>query len=1021
MKNLFLFWRLSFTVLLMALGFVTAQAQQKVTGLVTDPAGEPIIGANVLEKGSTNGVITDFDGNFTLNVKNGATLVISYVGYVTQEVKAASQVKVVLAEDSEILEDLVVIGYGVQKKSSLTGAISSVRSEDMQNRTISNVEDALQGKTAGVQLISANASPGAAPTIRVRGYSSNATSDPLYVVDGIRLKNISGIDPNDIESMEVLKDAASAAIYGAEAGNGVVLITTKKGKTGGDAKISYSFQHTAQSVTKMPKVLNAKQYAEYMTEGGLLPESFIKENWDGKTDTNWADEVFESGKIQKHSLSFSKGNEGGTYYASLSYYDNDGIFLGDKDTYKRLSGSINAEQKIKNWLTIGTTVNIDKNQRKGISSNSFQNNAMSAVLQMDPLTPVYYTAENLPQHMLLAIDNGYTLATDGDGKYWSSSVFDQSDNINPLIQRDNNYNLTKGFDISGSAYANFTPIKGFVFTTRLGYQYSMSEYTSTSLPYYGNATQANKFVGLSSNINTQRYYQWENFANYSTSFGDHSISAMAGVSFLERGRNNVNGQLTANGEDAIQKNDPTFWYLNYKNASATQGVGGEDTYNTQYSYFGRISYDYAGKYMLQASLRADAADLSYLSKDNRWGYFPAVSLGWTVSKESFFEPLKNSVDDLKLRASWGQNGSLSALGGYSYGTSITNGGFYPLDGQNWFVVSYPTSLGNNDLKWETSEQIDLGIDARFFNSKLTVSVDWFNKMTKDLLIWGTKPSYSVGGPMSPLNAGNVSNKGFEFEVGWKDNIGDFSYSVKGNLSTLKNKVTYLDKSLPRVEGTGLGAVYPVTYFEEGLPIYYFRGYKFAGVDPATGDPTFEDVNGDGIINENDKTNIGNGIPTMNFGITLTAAYKGFDLVVFGQGATGNDIFSGTTKINFPKSNRLAEIWYNDRWTPSNTTGSVPRANCNDSEKYALSDAMVYDGSYFKIKQIQLGYSLPKNLIKKIGMTNLRVYASLDDFFTFTKYIGFDPEISSNATSGMGLDLGGYPSSKKLVFGINLDF
>lgn len=427
--------------------------------------------------------------------------------------------------------------------------------------------------------------------------------------------------------------------------------------------------------------------------------------------------------------------------------------------------------------------------------------------------------------------------------------------------------------------------------------------------------------------------------------------------------------------------------------------------------------------MLQASLRADAADLSYLPLEKRWGYFPAVSAGWTISEENFFTPLRDVVSSLKLRASWGQNGSLAALASnlYGYGTTMVTAGYYPfVPGNNYTTGIRPNSLGNDELKWETSEQINVGLDARLFNDRLTLSMDWFNKKTKDLLITGTTPSLIIGGTTSPINAGNVSNKGFEFEIGWRDNIGDFNYSIKGNLATLKNKVTYLDPSLTRAGGTTFHTN-TITYFEEGYPVYYFRGYHCEGINPEDGEPIFADLDNNGIINEDDKTYIGDAIPDFTYGLTLTAAWKGLDLTIFGSGSYGNDVFSCINRPDHNYANKLSEIFYKDRWTPEHTNATAPRANALSLDKYTVSDAMVFDGSYFKIKQIQLGYSLPKQWINKVFINNLRLYVSLEDFFTFTSYPGFDPEASANATSGMGIDMGTYPSAKKVMLGFNVEF
>ena len=1014
--------RLAASVLLLLLCVpIFAQSQVRVTGKVIDNLGEPMIGVSILEKGTTNGVVTDIDGNYSLNAKEGGTLVFSYVGYITQEHPVTGgTLNITLKEDAETLDELVVVGYGVQKKSSVTGAISSVKAEDMENRTVTTAAQALQGKTAGVQLITTSSAPGETPTIRVRGYSSNVASDPLYVVDGVRLDDISGIDPNDIESMEVLKDAASAAIYGAEAGNGVILITTKKGKAG-TGKIAYDFQLTSQSVARMPKLLNAQEYITYMTEGGFLNYDDIMAAWDG-TDTDWVNETFENSLMQKHNFSFSGGSDKGNYYLSLTYLNNDGIVKGDKDTYERMTATINAEYNIKPWLKVGTTNQIEKYNKQSVSSQYEYGSLFSGILLMDPLTAVTYSPDNLPTHMQNALDQGKTLLQDENGNYYGVSNWYTGENYNPLVMRDNNETTYSGFNVTGSIYADFKPFNGFTFTSRFGYRLSGYRQSVTNLPFYGNATQSRDYVTQNNTSSTTIYYQWENFANYAKTFNDdHTLTAMLGMSFQEQSYDYVYGALDADGEDAILQNDPGFYYLNYASSSAVKGVAGEETRSAKMSYFGRVGYDYKGRYMVQASLRADAADLSVLPTSNRWGYFPAVSAGWTISEEDFFAPLKGQVTSLKLRGSWGQNGSLAALSGYPYSTDMSSVGYYPSSsGNNYTTGVGPSSLGNDDLKWETSEQWNIGFDARFLRDRLTFSVDYFNKKTKDLLVSGTTPSLVIGGSTSPINAGNVSNKGWELELGWRDNIKDFSYSIRTNLATLKNQVTYLDPSLDRISGATYHT-YTISYFEEGYPVYYFRGYKFTGVDPETGDPTFTDLNNDGEITDDDRTYIGDAIPDFTYGITLNAAWRGLDLTIFGTGSYGNDIFHASYRPDYSTSNKMKEIFYDNRWTSTNTSGTVPRAGANDMEKYITSDAMVYDGSYFKIKQIQLGYTLPKSWLKKTYLSNLRLYCSLDDFFTFTKYPGFDPEASASSTSGMGIDKGGYPTSKKVVFGINVEF
>ena len=1011
----------SILMMLMALFMSVTSFAQGIKGTVIDENGEPVIGATVAEKSNPkNATITDFDGNFTVNVNAGKIIQITYIGYETQETAAKNGMTIKLRPDNKVLDEVVVVGYGVQKKSSVTGAISQVKPEDMENRTIANAQQALQGKTSGVQIIQSSAAPGSSPTIRVRGYSSNSSSEPLFVVDGVRLGDISGIDPSTIASMEILKDAASAAIYGAEAGNGVVLITTKKGKPG-QGKISYDFMFTDESLARIPKMLNSEQYIQYMDEGNIFTKDYLLKNWDGVTNTAWTDVAFNHGHMQKHALSFTGGNERGNYYLSLAYLNNNGIVKGDADVYKRLTATINSEYKIKDWLKVGTTNQIEKYDVRSVSSNNEYGSLLTSILMLDPLTPDTYTAENLPYQMVNAQANGKQLLQDENGNYYAVSKFYAGEQYHPMIMRDNGLSKNQGFNINGSIYGDFTPAKGLTITSRFGYRLAGSNNSSTSLPFYGNGVQSRDFLDFSAGSSTSIYYQWENFANYMKTFGGHTVTAMVGMSFQKSTSNNANGSLTANGEDALKKNDPLFYYLNYANASATKGVSGETNESTKYSYFGRLSYDFMGRYLLQASLRADAADLSKLSKKTRWGYFPAVSVGWTLSEEKFFAPLKSWFDSLKFRASWGQNGSLSALGGYSYSTDMALGGLYPFSsGINYTQAAAPSTMGNDDLKWETSEQLNFGFDGILLGGRMTFGVDYFIKKTKDLLVWGTTPSLIIGGSTSPMNAGNVENKGFEFELGWRDHIGDFNYSIRGNLSTLSNKVTYIDPSITRLSGSNFHT-YTITYFEKGYPVYYFRGYKFAGIDSETGNPLFEDLDDDGKVSDGDLTCIGDAIPDFTYGITLTAAYKGIDLTVFGTGSYGNQIFNCINRPDYAASNRLKEVFYDNRWTAENKNGTVPRAGANDMDKYACSSAMVYDGSFFKIKQIQLGYTLPKSLINKVFLSHARIYASLDDFFTFSKYPGFDPEAATNATSGMGIDKGGYPTSKKVVLGLNIEF
>ena len=1010
---------------ILCLPLAMAQAKWTVSGTVTDQNNEPLIGVSITsgKDAARIGATTDIDGKYTIVVPAGATINFAYVGYVPQDLKAVNgTLDVVLQEDNKTLDEVVVVGYGVQKKSSVTGAISQVKAEDIQNRTVVNPQSALQGKTAGVQIVSASNAPGSSPTVRVRGYSSNVSSDPLYVVDGVRLSDISGLDPNDIASIEVLKDAASAAIYGAEAGNGVVLISTKRGKAG-QGKITYDFQFTSQSLGKVPHVMNSEQYIDYYTEAGLISKDIIYNNWDFETNTDWVKTTFENSKMQRHMVAFQAGNDRGSLYLSLSYLNNNGMVVGNADTYERLTGMINASWKIKPWLEVGTNNQIEHYRSKSVAEGNEYGSLILAALVTDPLTRPTYTEENMTAEMRRVLDSsryGYLLS-DGNGNYYGISPYVSSENPNPLIMRDRSLNQNRGYNINGSTYLNLTPVKGLLFTSRLSYRLSASESYGVSFDYYGNSTQKQDYLQVSASAYTPTYYQWENFANYTRDFGKHHAGLMLGMSYSQSRSFGLSGSMKGDDSDiGFKKDDPLFWYFAYANATASKSLsGGEASYTHKLAYFGRANYEYDNKYLAQFSLRADAADSSVLPRPKRWGYFPAASLGWVISEESFMEKTRGYLNHLKIRASWGRNGSTASLGGYSYANVIAGTGNYPTGNGFEYRPGYaPSSTGNDDLKWETSEQTNVGVDARLLNGRLSFTADWFNKETKDLIVTGITPSTVVGNTASPVNAGNITNKGFEFELGWTDRIGDFGYSVRGNIATLRNKVTYIHETLNAIDGTSFHTYGAITRFEKGHPAWYFYGYEFAGINPETGDPTFVDRNNDGSITDADKTEIGKGMPDFTYGLTLTANWKGLDLIVFGAGSQGNDIYCCLNRSDFTL-NKLT-YFTEDRWRPNHTNGSMPAAGAAEMDKFMTSTASVFDGSYFKIKQIQLGYTIPQNWTRKAFIDNLRVYCSLEDFFTFTKYKGFDPEVTG-VGSALGVDKGSYPNAKKVVVGLNVTF
>ena len=1014
-----------FSAVLLIFACVNLSAQERVTasGTVIDENKIPMIGVSVIEKGTHNGTMTDIDGNWSMEVTEGAVLEFSYIGYTSVELPAAAGMNLQMEVDTRILEEVVVVGYGVQKKSSLTGSVSQVKAEDMEARTITSAGQALQGKTSGVQVLSGSAKPGASPSIRIRGVSSNNSSDPLYVVDGRLAKDISGIDPNDIESMEVLKDGASAAIYGAEAGNGVVLITTKKGK--GKGKITYDYQYSSQSVSKVPHLMNSEQFIDFYTEANLISLEKFYNNWDFETNTDWIKAGFEKSNMHKHNLTFSAGDSDKSIYISGTYLNNDGIVVGDKDYYKRLTGMINASWKVKPWLEIGTNNQVEYYKSASVAEGSEYSSYLLSLLTLDPLTKPMYPENALPAHMQqIYNDTSHApMLGDGKGNIYGVSAYVTSESVNPYIMLGSSDSYNRGFNINGTTYINFMPVKGLTVTSRLGYRLGSYENYGISHDYYASGQIQNKYLSVSAGSSNAAYWQWENFLNYTKQIKKHNFGIMLGTSFSESRSFGVSGSKSGNENAGLgfKKDDPLFWYFAYAVSNATKDVsGGEPSYGRKLSYFGRANYEYGNRYMVQVSLRADAADSSVLPVQKRWGYFPAVSAGWVISNEKFMQNSQAWLNHLKIRASWGQNGSTASLGGYQYANVIASTGSYPTSSENpSYGVGYaPSATGNKELKWETAEQTNVGIDARFFRSRLIFSADWFRKETKDLIVTGITPSTVVGNTASPVNAGNIRNTGFEVELGWQDMAGDFSYGIRGNISTLKNEVTYIHPTLSAIDGATYHTYGAITRFEVGKPAWYFYGYEFTGIDKATGNPTFKDQNNDGSITDSDKTMIGKGMADATYGITLTAAWKGIDLIVFGTGSIGNDIYCCLNRSDYTL-NKLT-YFTEDRWKVGHENGTMPKAGANDMDKFYLSTASVINGSYFKIKQIQLGYTFPAKWMSKIKVENLRIYASLDDFFVFTKYPGLDPEVTGIGNA-LGVDKGSYPNSRKIVAGVSITF
>ena len=1013
--------RCIFLTVMLTVSATTAFAQNvTVKGKVTDSRGEPVIGATVmLSSNQTVGTQTDLDGNYSFNVPSNASLIFSCVGYstVTEQLNGRTVVDVVLFEDSEFLEETVVIGYGIQRKSDVTGAIASVKESDLENRTTTDVAQALQGKASGVQIVNSSGAPGSASSIQIRGYSSNSKTTPLMIVDGLKVNDISYLDPEAIASIEILKDAASAAIYGVEAGNGVVLVTTKSGQKG-SGRIFYNFQHSIQSVAHLPELMNAKEYMDYMVLSGAATQDSFE--YDGKTDTKWTDVMLEKGYQQRHTFGVEGGNDRAKFYTSLSYTDNNGIIIGDKDVFRSLVGQVNAEYKIKEWLTVGVNMTIDRSLRRAVSeSSNISDSVLGSILVADPLTPLVYADNSIPVRVQNVIDEGHNIPRDPAGHVYGVSIFgDTSYMWNPQARLDRTDTETQSFRTRGTAFLNLTPIKNLVITSRFGFEGGYSHSSNYNHEVYVSAKNYQE-LAITGTANDRLYYQWENFANYTKAFGKHELTGMLGMSFQQTNTDFVRAYATKLSSDS-----PNFRYLNNAVNTAQMSVGGQPEVRANMSYFGRIGWSYANKYFAQANFRADAYDSSKLDKDHRWGYFPSVSTGWTISNEQFMQSVKQalSLSFLKLRASWGVNGNVNALGEYQYASVLESSSDYGNNLNGQFLVGVRPSkvLPNPSIRWETSRQVDIGLDLRMLQERLTFSVDWYNKNTHDLLTRTVAPG-NTGAEYVYVNAGLVNNHGTEFELGWKDTIGDFSYGISGNLSTVHNKVVK-GTSPDRVPGQKIWSSYDVTYFEEGYPLWYLRTFIVDHIDPETGAAVYKNFDNDPAITPEDRDFAGSGIPDFTYGLTINMAYKGFDLLVLGAGSQGAELLYAVTRADALQQNTL-RTFYADAWKNSSSTGyTYPKPDASD-KFYRTSNLRVYDASFFKIKQIQLGYNLPKKVISHIGMSSLRAYVSMDDWFTFTKYPGLDPETShvGSSASGLGIDYGSYPISKKLVFGVNVSF
>lgn len=1034
------------------LSITSLYAQElSVSGNVKDATGEFVIGASVLVKGTTNGTITDIDGNFTLTgLSAGSVIEVSYIGYVTQSltVQDATPLQIVLKEDTETLDEVVVVGYGVQKKSVVTASIAKVSSDDLASTAPTRMDNALKGLAAGVTVTSSSGQPGAAAQIRVRGIGTINNSDPLYIVDGMPIEGgLDYLNPNDIASIEVLKDAASGAVYGARAANGVILVTTKTGKIGA-TKVSYDFSYGWQNAWKKRDVLNASQYAMMINEGytnaGMDPK-YSNPNAYG-TGTDWQDLVFnDNAPMMNHQLSVSGANEKVSYLFSAGYYTQDGIVGGNynRSNYERLTLRSNTqytlfdEKENRNWLnSLKFTSNLSyaRVESTSIDANSTWGSPLGSALALSPiLTP--YDEGDAAQEQLdkYANTEGYVPMYDPhNGKLFSIPGSEYGEMTNPLA----NLSLPGTVGWSHKFVANFSAElqiwDNLKFKTSYGADLSFWGDDGYTPEYYlrngGFSTHSTAFSSKYDGL----VWQLENVLMYDKTIDKHGFSVILGQSakkttgsYLWGSRNNINNYDRP--------------YIDASNGLAENGdrdaAGAPTETSTLASLFARASYNYDERYMLQVTVRRDGS--SRFGANNHYAVFPSFSLGWNLTNEKFMQRRPDWLTTTKVRLSWGKNGNEN-IGNFRY-TVLTSAGNNAIFGASESVINgvKASGLANPDLRWEESEQLDLGLDFGFFNNALTFTADYYKKTTNGMLMTMNIPSY-VGESKPIGNVGKMENSGLEMEIAYKFNVADWNFRVAGNATYLKNKlIEYGNDSgwanLDAFQGAGT-----ISRAQNGKPFPYFYGYKTAGIfqnydeinaytnaeggliqpNAVPGDVRFVDVDGNGVITEDDRTDIGKGMPDWTFGFNFNASWKNFDFSMMWQGTAGNDIFDATRRTDISASNLPS--WMLERWTGEGTSNRIPHFVLGDNVNWQSSDLYVYDGSYLRLKNIQLGYTLPQSITSKAFISSLRVYVAAENLLTFTQYHGFDPEISSGGTS-LGIDYGVYPQARVFTVGLNLNF
>ncbi len=1008
----------------------------EVSGTVVDATGEPAIGAGVLVKGNTlQGTTTDLEGRFQIQVHPGDVLVFSYIGYDDVEfpVTVSQRNILITLSGAQVLDELVVVGYGVQKKSVMSSAVSRVDSEMLDEGHPTDINNALKGKISGVVITSNSGQPGSGSKIRIRGTGTVNDSNPLFIVDGMPSENgIDYLNPTDIESIEVLKDAASAAIYGSRGANGVILVTTKEG-TKGKTSLSYDFSYGISNPAKKVQLLNSEEYKilinEMAVNSGKVP--YITDN--PKFDTDWQDVMQnKNAPVVNHRLSLSGGDDRSNYYLSFGLVDQEGIYAKGYADYKRYNvrakyNNTVMDTKSRNWLnkaTIGVNVSYSRSEVTGTEIGNSEGGGLIASMNMLPPTePVYQEDPAMLAQYAINFPNA-VIAPDGR----TYNVIELRDIMNPLADMQVRHNaISKPQSLNANVAVNIDLLPGLKFRTTYGidsYQSSTRTVTPVADLNTSNKIENSKVVD---NKSEGLHWQWESILSYSKSVAKHNFGALAGTTLSSYSSSWLQG---TDYDLLVASLDKAF--INTATAAETESTVASDGYDHKLaSFFGRINYNFDERYLFEAVVRLDGS--SNFAKGHRWSVFPSVSAGWVITREPFMQDRPDWFNFAKLRASWGQNGN-ERVGQFKY-TSMMTGGRSGVIGGKLYSGMRLEGYANADLKWETSEQIDLGLDLRFLNNALTFTADWFRKATKDMLLQKKIPLYT-GFPDMTINGGTVLNTGVEFETSYRFATGPVNWSLGANASYIKNTVVDQGPDREGLNQLGGGMGGQISFRENGYPYGYFYGYKTAGVfqtdaeaansnqnvggTPHAGDLRFQDISGpdgvpDGKIDANDRTMIGDPNPDWTFGFNLALNWNGFDASAFFQGVAGNQIYRLYRRPNITLGNFGAE-WMG-RWHGEGTSNTIPRVVEADEVNYQISDFFVEDGSYLRFKVAQLGYTLPESLTRKIGVGSLRFYLQGENIFTLTKYRGYDPEVGTR----LGLDGGTYPQARIFSAGVNVKF